>query len=115
MPVSSASEGCLRARRYGNREGSKPRFPEVIKTLTGAESSRRATGHQQRHVWHAVSTGWKATARCAGSRVAAVEMVAVGLALGLAAGVSPGPLMVLVITQALRGGWRAGVVTAAAP
>ncbi|MEV4347331.1 LysE family transporter [Actinoplanes sp. NPDC049596] len=42
-------------------------------------------------------------------------MVAVGLALGLAAGVSPGPLMVLVITQALRGGWRAGVVTAAAP
>ncbi|WP_239147514.1 LysE family translocator [Paractinoplanes tereljensis] len=42
-------------------------------------------------------------------------MIGVGLAIGLAAGISPGPLMVLVITQTLRSGWRAGVLTAAAP
>lgn len=42
-------------------------------------------------------------------------MIAVGLAIGLAAGISPGPLMVLVVTQTLRSGWRAGVLTAAAP
>lgn len=38
-----------------------------------------------------------------------------GLALGAAAGVSPGPLLVLVITSALRGGWLAGVLAACAP
>lgn len=38
-----------------------------------------------------------------------------GLALGAAAGISPGPLLVLVITSALRGGWLAGVVAACAP
>ena len=42
-------------------------------------------------------------------------MIGVGLTIGLAAGVSPGPLMVLVITQTLRSGWRAGLLTAAAP
>ncbi len=38
-----------------------------------------------------------------------------GLSLGLAAGISPGPLLVLVITSALRSGWRAGAVAACAP
>ncbi|USQ79060.1 LysE family transporter [Ornithinimicrobium faecis] len=41
--------------------------------------------------------------------------VLVGLALGAAAGISPGPLLVLVITSALRGGSLAGVVAACAP
>lgn len=39
----------------------------------------------------------------------------VGLALGAAAGISPGPLLVLVVTSALRGGWLAGVMAACAP
>lgn len=47
--------------------------------------------------------------------LAAVEMVAVGLAMGLAVGISPGPLMVLVVTQTLSSGWRAGLLTAVAP
>lgn len=38
-----------------------------------------------------------------------------GLLIGLAAGVSPGPLLVLVITATLRDGWRAGLATAASP
>lgn len=38
-----------------------------------------------------------------------------GLGIGLAAGVSPGPLLVLVVTSALRGGLRAGLAAAAAP
>ena len=38
-----------------------------------------------------------------------------GLALGLAAGISPGPMLVLVIVQTLRAGWKAGVVTALTP
>ncbi|MEI6621268.1 MAG: LysE family transporter [Actinomycetes bacterium] len=38
-----------------------------------------------------------------------------GLSLGLAAGVSPGPLLVLVATTTLRSGWRAGVAVACAP
>ncbi|MFD1151231.1 LysE family translocator [Saccharothrix hoggarensis] len=38
-----------------------------------------------------------------------------GLGLGLAASISPGPLLVLVVTSALRSGWRAGVLTACAP
>lgn len=41
--------------------------------------------------------------------------LAAGLGIGLAAGVSPGPLLVLVVTATLRGGWRHGVTTAAAP
>ncbi|TQM84759.1 threonine/homoserine/homoserine lactone efflux protein [Saccharothrix saharensis] len=38
-----------------------------------------------------------------------------GLALGLAASISPGPLLVLVVTSALRSGRRAGALTACAP
>lgn len=38
-----------------------------------------------------------------------------GLSIGLAAGISPGPLLVLVITSTLRSGWRAGVLAACAP
>lgn len=44
-----------------------------------------------------------------------VESLFVGLALGAAAGVSPGPLLVLVVTAAMRGGWAAGVLVACAP
>ena len=39
----------------------------------------------------------------------------IGLALGVGAGVSPGPLFVLVVTSALRSGWRAGALAALAP
>src|SRR5690606_431213 len=38
-----------------------------------------------------------------------------GLGMGLAAGVSPGPLLVLVVTSTLRGGLRNGIAVAAAP
>lgn len=38
-----------------------------------------------------------------------------GLGIGLAAGVSPGPLLVLVITSTLHGGLRHGLAVAAAP
>jgi len=41
--------------------------------------------------------------------------VVAGLALGIAAGVGPGPLLVLVVTATLRSGVRAGLLTAAAP
>ncbi len=44
-----------------------------------------------------------------------MQTLALGLAIGLAAGISPGPLLVLVVTESLRSGWRAGVLTAAAP
>lgn len=44
-----------------------------------------------------------------------MQTFALGLAIGLAAGASPGPLLVLVISQTLRSGWRAGLLTAAAP
>lgn len=44
-----------------------------------------------------------------------MESLFVGLALGAAAGVSPGPLLVLVVTAAMRGGWAAGVLVACAP
>ncbi|MGC4152388.1 MAG: LysE family translocator [Propionicimonas sp.] len=44
-----------------------------------------------------------------------MEPLALGLTMGLAAGISPGPLLVLVIVQTLRSGLRAGVVTALAP
>lgn len=39
----------------------------------------------------------------------------VGLMLGFAAGMSPGPLQALVLSQSARFGWRAGAVTALAP
>jgi threonine/homoserine/homoserine lactone efflux protein len=38
-----------------------------------------------------------------------------GIALGFAAGISPGPLLGLVIARSLRSGWRAGVVVSFAP
>ncbi|MGB8020826.1 MAG: LysE family transporter [Candidatus Nanopelagicales bacterium] len=38
-----------------------------------------------------------------------------GLSIGFAAGISPGPLMLLVVTATLRLGWRAGVLTAISP
>lgn len=38
-----------------------------------------------------------------------------GLAIGAAAGISPGPLLVLVITATLRSGWRAGAAAALSP
>jgi threonine/homoserine/homoserine lactone efflux protein len=44
-----------------------------------------------------------------------VDALGLGLALGLAAGISPGPLLVLVVTSALKSGWRAGALTACAP
>jgi threonine/homoserine/homoserine lactone efflux protein len=44
-----------------------------------------------------------------------VDALILGLSIGLAAGISPGPLLVLVIASTLRSGWRAGVLTAAAP
>ena len=44
-----------------------------------------------------------------------LSTVGAGLLLGLSAGLAPGPLLALVITQTLRGGARAGVVVAVAP
>lgn len=44
-----------------------------------------------------------------------MDLLLLGLALGAGAGVNPGPLMVLVVTSALRGGWRAGALAACAP
>ncbi|MGO0576018.1 LysE family translocator [Ornithinimicrobium panacihumi] len=44
-----------------------------------------------------------------------MQPLLLGLTLGLAAGVSPGPLLVLVVTAALRSGWRAGALAACAP
>ena len=38
-----------------------------------------------------------------------------GIVLGMASGFSPGPLQTLVISQAVRFGWRAGATTALAP
>ncbi|HRC77967.1 MAG TPA: LysE family transporter, partial [Kouleothrix sp.] len=38
-----------------------------------------------------------------------------GLSYGFAAGVSPGPMLGLVITQTLQRGWRAGNLVALAP
>jgi threonine/homoserine/homoserine lactone efflux protein len=38
-----------------------------------------------------------------------------GLGIGAAAGISPGPLLVLVVTATLKGGWRAGIAAACAP
>jgi threonine/homoserine/homoserine lactone efflux protein len=39
----------------------------------------------------------------------------IGVSLGIGAGVTPGPLLGLVITETLRKGWRAGVSVALAP
>lgn len=39
----------------------------------------------------------------------------IGVSIGLAAGITPGPLLLLVITTTLRSGRRAGVLVAAAP
>ena len=47
--------------------------------------------------------------------LAGVDSLVLGLTLGLAAGISPGPMLVLVIVQTLRAGWKAGVVTALTP
>lgn len=44
-----------------------------------------------------------------------MDVLLLGLGLGLAAGVSPGPLSVLVVTATLRSGLRAGLLTAAVP
>lgn len=44
-----------------------------------------------------------------------MQALLLGLGIGLAAGVSPGPLLMLVITSSLRGGLRHGVAVAAAP
>jgi threonine/homoserine/homoserine lactone efflux protein len=44
-----------------------------------------------------------------------VDALLLGLSIGLAAGISPGPLLVLVITSTLRSGWRAGTLAACAP
>lgn len=46
---------------------------------------------------------------------AALELLATGAVLGLAAGFAPGPLMALVLAQALRHGTREGMKVAAAP
>jgi threonine/homoserine/homoserine lactone efflux protein len=44
-----------------------------------------------------------------------VHALLTGLGIGLAAGISPGPLLVLVVTSSLRGGLRHGIAVAAAP
>jgi threonine/homoserine/homoserine lactone efflux protein len=48
-------------------------------------------------------------------RLAGMDTLLLGLTLGAAAGVSPGPLLVLVVSSALRSGWRAGVLVACVP
>ncbi len=44
-----------------------------------------------------------------------LTLAVTGVVFGLAAGVTPGPLLTLVVTESLRGGVRAGVRVAAAP
>ena len=44
-----------------------------------------------------------------------MDAVALGFGLGAAAGISPGPLLVLVVTATLRSGRRAGLLVAGAP
>src|SRR2546425_12291262 len=43
------------------------------------------------------------------------QALVVGLGLGLGAGITPGPLLGLVINETLRGGWHAGILVALAP
>ena len=42
-----------------------------------------------------------------------MDALVLGLTIGLAAGVSPGPLLLLVIIQTLRSGWRAALTAVA--
>ncbi|MGX5694241.1 hypothetical protein ACWKWA_13885, partial [Dermacoccus abyssi] len=44
-----------------------------------------------------------------------ISTVVTALGLGLAAGISPGPLLVLVVTATLRGGLRRGLAVACVP
>ena len=44
-----------------------------------------------------------------------MDALLIGLSLGAMAGVSPGPLLVLVVVQTLHRGWRGGMATAVAP
>ena len=44
-----------------------------------------------------------------------MDALLIGLSLGATAGISPGPLLVLVVAQTLRRGWRGGMATAVAP
>lgn len=44
-----------------------------------------------------------------------IASLLLGFSYGFAAGVSPGPMLGLVITQTLRRGWRAGNLVALAP
>jgi MFS family permease len=44
-----------------------------------------------------------------------ITALLIGISYGFAAGVSAGPLLGLVITQTLQGGWRAGNLVALAP
>jgi threonine/homoserine/homoserine lactone efflux protein len=43
------------------------------------------------------------------------QAAGIGVGLGLGAGVTPGPLLALIISETLRGGWRAGMQVALAP
>ncbi len=54
-------------------------------------------------------------APAAGTVSAAVAAVASGLILGVGGGVTPGPLLTLVVSESLRRGVRAGVAVACAP
>jgi threonine/homoserine/homoserine lactone efflux protein len=47
--------------------------------------------------------------------VTAVDQLLLGIALGFGAGIAPGPLLGLLISSSLRGGWRAGVKIAVVP
>lgn len=44
-----------------------------------------------------------------------IPLIANGAALGLTAGLSPGPLMTLIVAESLRGGWSAGFRISFAP
>lgn len=44
-----------------------------------------------------------------------IASLTLGLSLGAAAGIAPGPLLALVVTVTLRSGWRAGALAACAP
>jgi threonine/homoserine/homoserine lactone efflux protein len=44
-----------------------------------------------------------------------LSFMVLGAAIGFVAGVSPGPVLTLVVTETLRGGWRRGAAVAAGP